>query len=568
MTVATGLAIVACAVQPTARTVAPQASASPAAEAQPTSTPVPQASTPPAPTPAPATTSPDPANDETALIAPVAGDEWHVDPTGRRYQLAAYPKSYAYRRLEGGIVRSVWGVDMEVEREDETNFYYRNYEADPNAKGPGPDLPEQTEELKASYVVDTPKVDRLGFVPFDQGLPRSGQWRNGLAVADMNGDGQLDIIHGPARKTQGSPVVFLGDGKGGWKRWNASYPDFPYDYGCSAVADLDADGRLDIVLGVHLRGLVAMVQTQPGHFELWNRGLPYRMGREEPLGFTSRAITIVDWNGDKRPDIAALSEGPQLQIDPTPIEKTPDSAYGLLVFLNQGDGSWKSVPAGRNGARGIFGDHLEAVDVDGDRRADLIASTNAQSRTDLLFYSGGPPGGRQGELDVRPAFIRSVAAADLVGDRKVEVATAFVSHELNDDWRTGIDLFEREGKAGWKRRLVWVEIDRQGIWSLAAGDVDGDRKRDLVGMTGDGRALVLLGDGRGGFALQDNDIGQKAPGCHGYALDLVDLDGDGRDEIVASFAGEISGLPGIYTEPGCPDGGSLRVWKSMPKPAG
>jgi hypothetical protein len=292
------------------------------------------------------------------------------------------------------------------------------------------------------------------------------------------------------------------------------------------------------------------------------------MRRDEPLGFSSRSVTIVDWNGDKRPDIAGLSEGPQMQADRTPIDKTPDAAYGVVVYLNQGDGSWKSVPAGRNGGRGIFGDHLESVDIDGDRRADLLASTNAQGRKDLIFYAGGSPGGRQDEIAVRNGYIRSVAAADFDGDRKIEIATSFISHELQDAWRTGVDIFEREGKSGWKRRLAWIEPGKANLWSLAAGDIDGDGKKDLVGISGDARTLVLLGDGKGGFAVQDAPLVEPTKGCHGYSAELVDLDGDGRDEIVVGFAGELVGLPGILEEPGCKGGGSLRVWKTVAKSAG
>ena len=59
------------------------------------------------------------------------------------------------------------------------------------------------------------------FVPFGAGLPTSGQWREGFRIADLNHDGHPDIVHGPPRKQPGPPVIFLGDGKGGWTRWRA-----------------------------------------------------------------------------------------------------------------------------------------------------------------------------------------------------------------------------------------------------------------------------------------------------------------------------------------------------------
>ena len=97
-------------------------------------------------------------------------------------------------------------------------------------------------------------TDRLRFESFDEGLPRAGQWRNGFDVADINNDGFLDIIHSTPRKVISPPVVFLGNGQGSWTRWEASFPQAPYDYGDVAVADVDDNGLLDIAMGFHLRG--------------------------------------------------------------------------------------------------------------------------------------------------------------------------------------------------------------------------------------------------------------------------------------------------------------------------
>src|SRR5262245_42878837 len=93
-----------------------------------------------------------------------------------------------------------------------------------------------------SSAVETAALRSLVFEPFGRGLPTRGQWRNGFAVADMNGDGHPDIVHGPPRKVRGGPVVFLGDGRGGWTVWkDARFPAAPYDYGTAAVADFNGD---------------------------------------------------------------------------------------------------------------------------------------------------------------------------------------------------------------------------------------------------------------------------------------------------------------------------------------
>jgi hypothetical protein len=511
------------------------------------------------------TASPAPATSGAAPAATNAPQQpWLTDDAGRKYRLGAYPKKYRHE-VTGNKLRTAWGITVDIDHEDSESYYYRVYEVDPNASGPKEVLPPIPPGVKASYELVVPKVDRLTLVPFDDGLPTEGQWRNGFAIADINGDGFLDIVHAPPRKgTGGLPVIFLGDGKGHWHRWDATFPEFPYDYGDAAVADLDHDGRLDIVIASHLHGVVALVQKQPGKFELWNKGLPFRMTPQDPIGFSSRANAVLDWNGDKRPDIAALSEGPQLQVDRSGGKITKDS--GLFVYLNQGDGSWKEVPL-TVPKSGLFGDHLEAVDMDHDGHADLLVSSNAEGRKDLLYLGGGKaPAGRREILSaMRAGYARSVVPIDIEGKGKMSIAAAFLSFETRE-WKTGIDVLQRKGKE-WQRKLVWVEDGNAGVWSMATGDVDGDGHADIVALTGDGRVILLLGDGKGGFAQQDVDVTKKAGGCIGAAVRIADLDGDHRGEIIAEFAGEEVGTPGIGSSPGCPGQGSIHVWKTQPKAA-
>ena len=85
-----------------------------------------------------------------------------------------------------------------------------------------------------------------------------------------------------------------------------------------------------------------------------------------------------------------------------------------------------------------------------------------------------------------------------------------------------------------------------------------------MALSGDGDVWVFLGDGQGFLAREVSpELPEAEKGCKGYHVRLVDLDADGRDEIIAAFAGESGGIedvPDLYS-PGCNREGSLRAWK-------
>lgn len=506
-------------------------------------------------------------------VEPPEGTEWLVDERDRRYFLQEVSKEeqWAWIDEEKTRVRVGRVGSYEVAEELEGAFLVKIY--DPT-QGSGvmirhePATEEEIAAVAATYETDIASADRLRLVPFDAGLPQRGQWRNGFALADMNGDGHLDIVHGAPRKGAGpGPVIFLGDGAGNWRQWPIRLPSIRYSYGDADVGDLDGDGHLDLVLGLHLQGLVAMRGDGEGNFSLWSEGLPYElpgMG-SDATGFSSREVRLVDWNGDGRLDLLAFGEGPRpAREGPHRSEGIlPSSSFGVAVFLNGGDGTWEQYDQGLEIDQN-FGDSIDLGDFNGDGKIDFATSSNAFGYDKLINLNGEGNSWRPQELPLaRPrAYTRAVEVADVDADGHPDLLVSSVSQQA-DRWWAAIDVFYSRPGGEWERRTVDA---REGleVWArkLATGDLDGDGAVDLVALTDDGDTWVFLGDGAGFFHREESpEVPQAQGGCSGYHVALADLDGDGRDEIVSGFAGE----PSAYFAPQrCQSFGALYAWDAQP----
>lgn len=507
--------------------------------------------------------------------------EWLTDEQGRQYFLEEVPKVegwYHWLDEEKTQVRLWHGMVFDASDHDEDSIRIKIYKAQPDASPPALRRAETTpgdkEKIAATYRNETGTADRLTLEPFGRGLPSQGQWRNGFKIADMNGDGHPDIVHGPARKGSGRPNIFLGDGRGGWKRWaEVKFPDLGYDYGDVAVADFNGDGRLDLALAIHLRGLIALVADGPASFKEWSEGIGFQVpgqGREA-AGFSSRTLEAADWNGDGRPDLISLGEGPRMAAAaPGGGERRPvgGESYGVVVFLNQGDGGWLRQDELKSGSR-LFGEDLAVADFTNDGQLDIVLGSSVLGEKDILRIGStgqavdtGVAGASWSEAplaELRPrSYVGAVDAADLDGDGRVDLAVGFLSRE-GEAWRTGVDVLLARADGSWERRGVAVEETRDWLTALDSGDLDGDGRLDLAATTGDGEVWIFLGKGDGSFLREESpEVPPSEGGCRGYDIQIVNLDADPGEELVAEFAGEPSAL---FAPTLCPQEGSLTAWK-------
>jgi hypothetical protein len=143
-----------------------------------------------------------------------------------------------------------------------------------------------------------------GFRSASDGLPDEGDFR-GIALGDVDGDGMLDLAIS-AGVWPGRPplLVFRNAGPRGWQPAAATHPEAAPEEVFEGVelADLDRDGRLDLVAVSHREGGIRVWRGDGrGSFESCrDTGLP--AGRSELRGW---GLAVAEVNGDGKPDVAA-----------------------------------------------------------------------------------------------------------------------------------------------------------------------------------------------------------------------------------------------------------------------
>ncbi|MBN1418151.1 MAG: VCBS repeat-containing protein [Planctomycetes bacterium] len=325
------------------------------------------------------------------------------------------------------------------------------------------------------------------------------------ALADVDADGVLDLSIGD--------IVYLGDGRGGFSAVGIDIiekDDLVFDI---AFRDFDGDGRIDAACCPPIEESVFFVfgeeETAPGD---------PRFGK--PVVYPSIPgvwhLAAGDFLEDGRLDLVAAGRG---------------SGY-VSVFINQGGRTFAPTEAG---PLLEAGHSIAAGDIDGDGHLDLAEGLHADAA--VIFGRGDGTFGQlvRGTLASPggPVATHRFRLADLDGNGKadlISIGDAFVLVYLGEDLVPG----------GTFPHLPYRALPIDGVGRFVeAADINGDGRLDLVAQSAlkTGKALLQIFHGDrdpadGALAFVAGPTITAGVAGSGAVLAVGDVDADGAPDIV------------------------------------
>jgi len=391
------------------------------------------------------------------------------------------------------------------------------------------------------------------------------------SLADLRGEDRILDLFGPEGQASRSPsvVIFRGKGDGTFGdvpfTVNIAWPGDALAWTYAAAGDIDGDGRADlaIVVSDEERSKVLALLQIPGGFaeggSIWSDSVAV-------------GIRVADLDGDGRGDIVVLA-----QDAPTPRPGAP-ARIRLFRSIESGgieekdalpmphsirtaecgdldrDGLMDIVAASEMGRLHVWRQtkpwtfeiaqvciggryQMALADIDCDGNLDAVVAGDGD-RGPLLLRGRG-----DGTFRAAPAILESsVREPTLVGDVDGDGVPDILRIERKSETAFQISFLRGDGRTGFAPGLMTMyQFDESvHVWEARLGDLDGDRRRDLVlvASLADRKKRIMGLHGRGDGSFLPAILYQ----VNAHDIEVQDIEGDGRDEVIA-FDGDRSDTP-------------------------
>ncbi|QTA79468.1 putative polysaccharide export protein, GfcE-like [Desulfonema limicola] len=352
------------------------------------------------------------------------------------------------------------------------------------------------------------------------GLPSSGHYR-GLAAADLDNDGNPDIIGGASSAALNPGVIAIWYGNGTGHMSRPLFLPIKGEVRSIAIGDVNEDGLNDIIFSVRRESSgIKVWLNQPDR--KWIKGI-------SPVeGNNYEGVLAADINRDGHIDIIAANA-------------TTDSQAGIQVWQGDGRGNWpvESGPVGR----GIFMD-IACADFNNDGILD-IAGSGWGTYGSLRVWLGTGMGGWSAIPHLKSGSYYALTAADINNDGHMDI--------LAGTYKAGIRIFHGNGKGGFQ--MGQSPVNTGSFWKVVCADLDGDGRQDIIAGSSDSSGMrAWLGKEE---VLWEPVYSFPDSGIY-YAMFIADINKDGHNDLAAASFGEgikfWPGMGGFINKPGIDPG--------------
>ncbi|MEL7119961.1 MAG: FG-GAP-like repeat-containing protein [Bacteroidota bacterium] len=361
------------------------------------------------------------------------------------------------------------------------------------------------------------------FMEVAQSPPFDGVLRSAIAFADIDGDGDQDVLITGQKSSMELILIsklYTNDGSGKFvEKPGTSFQGVRN--GSIAFADIDGDDDQDLIITGLNDSIVPVTKlfTNDGFGNFTEQAIPTIDG----VSYSSIAFSDVDGDGDQDLFITGRN----------------DSSRTSKLYLNDGMGCFAEKT--RTPFDGIESGSIGFSDVDGDNDQDLLITGLSDSgRVSKLYINDG--GGNFSEKLGTP-FIgvlgSAIAFADVDGDNDQDILITGEEDILifpSIATQTS-KLYTNDGEGNFTE-IVGTPFVGVSNGSIAFADVDGDADQDvfITGFSGNAPISKLYtNNGTSDFTeLEDTAIDSV-----GYSsIAFTDVDGDNdQDVLVTGFKG-------------------------------
>jgi hypothetical protein len=335
------------------------------------------------------------------------------------------------------------------------------------------------------------------------------------ALADLNGDGWLDMV--VSNNNVGSISVFLNQGDGTFG------PHTEYTLGTFTgvirVADFNGDGKPDLAVSTtdssYYSRTSIIINNGSGAFGVQTDyySMPTNVFFPGGIKANQQGLVVADFNGDGKADIMYASN---------PLVSNSNQVDGsirtLVVRLGNGNGTFGAEQITTTNLTGQDTSSSYATladDFNGDGKKDVVLINNSSSS---FWVFNGLGTGKFGTGTVySTGNSMDIASADLNNDGKPDLVTADMGYSSGGSSQangTTATVYLNNGNGTFTNSGSYTTGSQPR--SVALGDINGDGKVDIAVLNNyfsSNNVTVLLGDGLGGFGFASNF--SNSPGWNG-----------------------------------------------------